>query len=112
MYDSVASMGGGVTQASTGTGGREAPWLRRLLGYCLRHRSLLVKALGGSLVATLVQASIPLIMAWIVDDAIVAHKQPIWIGATALVVAGLLSFGGIYVRRYRGGQLSLDVQHD
>jgi ATP-binding cassette, subfamily B, bacterial len=102
-----------VTQASTGTGGGQpTPWLRRLLGYCWRHRSLLVKALGGSLVATLVQAGIPLIMAWIVDDAIVAHKQPIWIGATALVVAGLLSFAGIYVRRYRGGQLSLDVQHD
>ena len=69
-------------------------------------------ALGGSLVATLVQAGIPLIMAWIVDNAILDHHEPIWLGATVLIVAGLLSFGGVYTRRYRGGQLSLDVQHD
>ena len=69
-------------------------------------------ALGGSLVATLVQAGIPLIMAWIVDSAILDHHEPIWLGATVLIVAGLLSFGGVYTRRYRGGQLSLDVQHD
>jgi hypothetical protein len=51
-------------------------------------------ALGGSLVATLVQASIPLIMAWIVDSAILGQHEPIWLGATVLIVAGLLSFGG------------------
>ena len=27
-------------------------------------------------------------------------------------MAGVLSFGFVYLRRYRGGQLSLDVQHD
>ncbi len=69
-------------------------------------------ALGGSLVATLAQAGIPLIMAWIVDSAILTRHEPIWLGATVLIVAGLLSFGGVYTRRYRGGQLSLDVQHD
>ena len=96
------------------TAGRRAgdAWLRRLAGYCARHKRLAVMALGGSLLATLVQAAIPLIMAWIVDNAIVTDKQPIWLGATLLIAAGLLSFGGVYARRYRGGQLSLDVQHD
>ena len=69
-------------------------------------------ALGGSLLATLVQASIPLIMAWIVDSAILDQREPIWLGASVLIVAGLLSFAGVYTRRYRGGQLSLEVQHD
>jgi ATP-binding cassette, subfamily B, bacterial len=95
--------------AGSGTG---AGWLRRLAGYCWRHRRLEIMALGGSLVATLVQASIPLIMAWIVDSAIIAQHEPIWLGASVLIVAGLLSFAGVYTRRYRGGQLSLDVQHD
>ena len=104
---------GPATTAGSGVR-REAQnaWLRRLAGYCARHRRLAFMALGGSLVATLVQAGIPLIMAWIVDSAILDHHEPIWLGATVLIVAGLLSFGGVYTRRYRGGQLSLDVQHD
>jgi ATP-binding cassette subfamily B protein len=104
---------GPATTAGSGTRlGAQDGWLRRLAGYCARHRRLAALALGGSLVATLVQAAIPLIVAWIVDSAILDHHEPIWLGATVLIVAGLLSFGGVYTRRYRGGQLSLDVQHD
>jgi ATP-binding cassette subfamily B protein len=91
---------------------RESSWLRRLAGYCWRHRNLELIALGGSVVATLVQAAIPLIMAWIVDNTILVPRHPIWVGAGALVAAGLISFAGVYVRRFKGGQLSLDVQHD
>jgi ATP-binding cassette subfamily B protein len=29
-----------------------------------------------------------------------------------LIILALVNFAGVYVRRYRGGQLSLDVQHD
>jgi ATP-binding cassette, subfamily B, bacterial len=69
-------------------------------------------AFGASLVATLVTTVIPLIQRHIIDYSIVTHTQPVWPGALALIVAALISFGAVYLRRYRGGQLSLDVQHD
>jgi ATP-binding cassette, subfamily B, bacterial len=87
-------------------------WLRRLSAYTLRHRRLTLVAFGASLVATLVTLVIPLIQRHIIDSSIVTHTQPVWPGATALIVAALVSFGAVYLRRYRGGQLSLDVQHD
>ena len=87
-------------------------WLRRLVRYCWRHRRLTVVALGGSLVAVLMTAWIPLIQRNVVDNAILTHREAIWPGALELVIAAVLTFAGVYMRRYRGGQLSLDVQHD
>jgi ATP-binding cassette, subfamily B, bacterial len=87
-------------------------WLRRLLAYCWRHRALSLVAFGASVLSTLVTISIPLIQRDIIDSAILSHKQPIWPGATLLIIAALISFVGVYLRRYRGGQLSLEVQHD
>jgi ATP-binding cassette subfamily B protein len=48
----------------------------------------------------------------IIDDVIVTHHESIWPLAGLLLVAAAVNFGGIYVRRYYGGRLSLDVQHD
>jgi ATP-binding cassette, subfamily B, bacterial len=87
-------------------------WMRRLARYCWRYPRGVTLALGGSLLATAVTAAIPLIQRDIVDNAIFAHRQPIWPGATLLIIAALLNFGGVYVRRYLGGRVSLDVQHD
>jgi ATP-binding cassette, subfamily B, bacterial len=87
-------------------------WLRRLLEYCWRHKRLSVVAFGASLVSTLVTLFIPLIQRDIIDNAIIGHTQPIWPGASLLIVAAALSFGAVYLRRYRGGQLSLEIQHD
>jgi ATP-binding cassette, subfamily B, bacterial len=70
-----------------------------------------VLALGGSLLAT-VTVAIPLIQRDIVNDAILTGRQPSWIGVTALVLAAALSFAGGYARRYYGGGLSLEVQHE
>jgi ATP-binding cassette, subfamily B, bacterial len=69
-------------------------------------------ALGGTLIVTLVAAGIPLIQRQIVDDLTGSGHQAIWPLALALIGAALLSFGGLYLRRYRAGQLALDVQHD
>jgi ATP-binding cassette, subfamily B, bacterial len=90
----------------------EQRWLRRLIGYCWRYPRLVIFALLGSLVATVVAVIIPLIQRDIVNNAILAHRQPIWVGATLLVIAALVAFGGVFTRRYLGGRMSLDVQHD
>ncbi|HSR86842.1 MAG TPA: ABC transporter ATP-binding protein [Streptosporangiaceae bacterium] len=94
------------------TSGYGEGWLRRLAAYCWQHKSLTLVAFAASLVATLVTTLIPLIQRDIIDNSIVAHSQPLWPGAVALIGAALVSFGAVYLRRYRGGQLSLDVQHD
>jgi ATP-binding cassette, subfamily B, bacterial len=87
-------------------------WLRRLVAYCWRHKALSLVAFGASLVSTVVTALIPLIQRYIVDGPILKRSGPIWPGAVLLIVAAVISFGAVYLRRYRGGQLSLDVQHD
>ena len=87
-------------------------WLRRLTGYCWRYRRSFVLALGGALLATVVTAVIPLIQRTIVDDVIVTHKRSIWPLAIALLAAAAVNFGATFIRRYSGGKLSLDVQHD
>ena len=40
------------------------------------------------------------------------HRQSVWPLAGVLLVAAAVNFVGIYLRRYHGGRLSLDVQHD
>ncbi len=101
-----------MTAPATLGSGYGRGWLRRLAAYCWRHRTLTLVAFGASIVATLVTTAIPLIQRNIIDNAILSHKQAIWPGATLLIVAAVVSFGCVYLRRYRGGQLSLDVQHD
>jgi ATP-binding cassette subfamily B protein len=89
-----------------------AGWLRRLIRYCWRYPGHVLLALGGTLVVTAVAAGIPLIQRQIVDDLVGHGNQPVWPLAVVLLGAALASFGGLYLRRYRGGQVSLDVQHD
>ncbi|MFZ0187243.1 MAG: ABC transporter ATP-binding protein [Streptosporangiaceae bacterium] len=72
----------------------------------------MVIGLGGALLAALATAAIPLVQRRIIDDVIVTHKESIWPLAGLLLVAAAVNFAGIYMRRYRGGRVSLDVQHD
>ena len=68
--------------------------------------------MAGALAATVATAAIPLVQRQIIDNVIVTRRQSIWPLAGLLVIAAAVNFGGIYLRRYRGGRLSLDVQHD
>jgi ATP-binding cassette subfamily B protein len=95
-----------------GARGQQDRWLRRLTGYCWRYRRNFIFAAVGAVLATAFTAAIPLIQRDIVDNVIVTHKQSIWPLAIALLAIAAANFGATFLRRYSGGRLSLDVQHD
>src|SRR6266581_1312419 len=102
----------GRTVDTAGTRTSQDRWLRRLAGYCWHHRRTVVVALAGALAATVATAAIPLVQRQIIDNVIVTHRASFSPLAGLLIVAGAVNFYGIYLRRYRGGRLSLDVQHE
>jgi ATP-binding cassette subfamily B protein len=89
----------------------EDRWIRRLAGYCWRFKRDVVIALTGAVLFTVATLTIPLLQRNIIDNVIVAHKQSVWPLATGLVIAAAANFLGVYLRRYRGGKMALDVQH-
>ena len=100
------------TGNTAGTRDSEQGWLKRLAGYCWRYRRTVLVALGGALAATVATAAIPLVQRQIIDDVIVTRHASVWPLAGLLIIAAAVNFGGIYLRRYCGGRLALDVQHD
>ncbi|UWE08334.1 ABC transporter ATP-binding protein/permease [Actinacidiphila bryophytorum] len=93
-------------------GGQEQGWLRRLTAYCWRYRSAVLLSLGASLAGMAVTALVPLVPKLIIDDVIVKHDKPLAPWAIALVIAAVVVYALTYMRRYYGGRLALDVQHD
>ncbi len=87
-------------------------WARRLTGYAWRYRRNTLLALGSSLGGMAVMALVPLVTKLIIDDVVVEHSRPMAPWAGALIGAALAVYAFTYVRRYYGGRLALDVQHD
>lgn len=87
-------------------------WARRLWGYAWRYPGDVILALGSSLVGMAVMAVVPLITKVIIDDVIGDHTRSMAVWSGALVGAALLVYVLTYIRRYYGGRLALDVQHD
>ncbi|MGW1169542.1 ABC transporter ATP-binding protein [Streptomyces sp. NPDC002550] len=87
-------------------------WARRLAAYAWRYPKDVVLALGSSLGGMAVTAVVPLITKVIIDDVIGNHTRSMAPWAGALIGAALLVYVLTYVRRYYGGRLALDVQHD
>nr|WP_202487285.1 ABC transporter ATP-binding protein [Streptomyces sp. SID8354] len=79
---------------------------------CWHHRRDVLLALGASLAGMAVMGLVPLIPKLIIDDVIVRHEQPLAPWATLLVAAALVVYALTYLRRFYGGRLALDVQHD
>ncbi|MFC7906382.1 ABC transporter ATP-binding protein [Streptomyces nigra] len=87
-------------------------WARRLWGYAWRHPKDVVLALGSSLAGMAVMALVPLITKVIIDDVIGADTRSMGVWAGALIAAAVAVYVLTFLRRYYGGRVALDVQHD
>ncbi|MFE7806325.1 ABC transporter ATP-binding protein [Streptomyces sp. NPDC057430] len=96
----------------TAAGRKERGWARRLAGYAWRYKANVVLALGSSLGGMALLALVPLITKVIIDDVIGAKTRSLTVWTGLLIGAALLVYGLTFIRRYYGGRLALDVQHD
>ncbi|MFE7788320.1 ABC transporter ATP-binding protein [Streptomyces sp. NPDC057460] len=95
-----------------GTDAEQRGWARRLGGYAWRYRRNVLLALGSSLAGMAVLALVPLITKVIIDDVVGNHTRSLGVWTGLLIAAAVLVYISTYIRRYYGGRLALDVQHD
>ncbi|NJQ02557.1 ABC transporter ATP-binding protein [Streptomyces zingiberis] len=69
-------------------------------------------SLGASLGGMAVMALVPLVTKLIIDDVVVSHNRPMGPWVALLIAAAVVVYVLTYVRRFYGGRLALDVQHD
>src|SRR6478752_6758759 len=99
--------------AGVATGQPEGPrWLRRLFGYCWRHPVITLLAGLSAVGGVGLGALTPLLTQVAVDDATEGTTSNLWWVIAGLVALALIRFGSSFLRRWAGGRLSLDVQHD
>ncbi|WP_103341256.1 ABC transporter ATP-binding protein [Amycolatopsis sp. CA-126428] len=89
-----------------------AGWIRRLSAAAWEHRVLVVLSLLAAAFGVGVQAASPLLVRTAVDDAVAGRTGGLPGIAVFLVALQLIAFGTAFARRYLGGKLALDVQHD
>ncbi|MFE3552732.1 ABC transporter ATP-binding protein [Streptomyces kronopolitis] len=87
-------------------------WARRLIRDCWQYKKDVLLALGSSLAGMAVLALVPLVPKLIIDDVIVRHARPLGPWAGLLVAAAVVVYVLTYIRRFYGGRLALDAQHD
>ncbi|WP_423247275.1 ABC transporter ATP-binding protein [Streptomyces decoyicus] len=95
-----------------GTDTERVGWARRLSRDCWQYKKDVLLALGSSLVGMAVLALVPLVPKLIIDDVIVQHERPLGPWAGVLVAAAVVVYVLTYIRRFYGGRLALDAQHD
>ncbi len=91
--------------------GNEKRWLRRLIGYTWRFKRDVTLSVIGALFYVAASLAIPLLQRDVIDNVIVTHTESVWPLAIGLIIAAIANFGGVYLRRYHGGKVALDVQH-
>ena len=112
-WNSMASMAahpapGAPTRTPTPSPG----WIRRLMAASWRHRAVTLSALGASVLGVGLDAVTPLLTRAAVDGAVVGDTSGLPRVVGLLAALSVISFVAAFVRRYLGGRLSLDVQHD
>ena len=90
----------------------ELGWIRRLLRACLRHRATMFAALAASVLGVSLDAIGPLLTRAAVDGAVAGSTAVLGSVVIAFGVLAVVRFGAAFLRRYLGGRLALDVQHD
>ncbi|MFF2651533.1 ABC transporter ATP-binding protein [Streptomyces sp. NPDC058045] len=83
-----------------------------MIGYSWRYPKDVVLALAASLGGMAVMAVVPLITKIIIDDVVNSHTRAMAPWAALFIAAAVVVYALTFVRRYYGGRLALDVQHD
>ncbi len=87
-------------------------WIRRLIGASMRHRGVAVTALVASALGVSLEAIGPLLTRVAVDDAVRGSTEVLLPVVLAILGLAVIRFAASFLRRYLGGRLALDVQHD
>ena len=87
-------------------------WIRRLCVYCWRSRQAVLFGLVGSLGVSGVAVLTPLVVRQVVDEVILAKRQPLapWLGL--LVLAGVGRAGFAFLRRWYAGKFQYSLEYD
>ncbi len=91
---------------------KQQGWIRRLVGYMKPHKKNAYIAFGVAIGGQLLQSLLPLVQKVVIDDVITQHDKPLAPWLALMIVMGILTFICAYNRRFRGGRIALDVQHD
>ena len=87
-------------------------WIRRLVGYMKPHKKNAYIAFGVAIGGQLIQSLLPAVQKVVVDDVITTHQRPLAPWLALMIAMGVFTFVFAYFRRFRGGRIALDVQHD
>ena len=87
-------------------------WIRRLVRASMRHRRVAITALVASGLGVSLDAIGPLLTRSAVDEAVAGSTATLLPIVVAILGLALVRFVAAFLRRYQGGRLALDVQHD
>ena len=113
--EATASGDGGPESVAT----KKQGWIRRLVGYMKPHKKNAYIAFGVAIGGQLIQSLLPLVQRVVIDDVITPQTkaghppgEPLAPWLILMIVMGVATFIFAYFRRFRGGRIALDVQHD